>query len=216
MKFRLFKRTHELEQKIDRFLDKFSESSVLFRLAVRVYIKQGANDEFIARLKKVNLLESEADQLRREIETQLYSNTLIPDTRGDVLELIERIDEVLSQLEGPLWAFKIETPEIPKEFRTGFRKLTNMAVKAVDELGLSCHAFFLRPHDVPVYNHKVMLYEKEADIISTDLKQAIFASNLNLSHKLHLREFVEHIDSVADLAEDVADRLSIYAIKRTV
>ncbi len=216
MKFQLFRRTRELEQKIDSFLDKLSESSVIFRLAIRVYIKQGLNDEFQARLDRVNQLESEADDLRREIEKQLYSNTLIPDTRGDVLELIERIDEVLSQLESPLWAFKIETPEIPKEYRVGFRKLTNMSVKAVDELGLACRAFFRRPHDVPAYNHKVMLYEKEADIISTDLKQAIFASDLDLSQKLHLHEFVESIDSVADLAEDVSDRLSIYAIKRIV
>ena len=216
MKFQLFRRTRELEQKIDSFLDKFTESSVLFRLAIRVYIKQGLNDEFISRLKKVNQLESEADVLRRDIEKQLYSNTLIPDTRGDVLELIERVDEVLSQLEGTLWAFKIETPEIPKEYRAGFKRLTNMVVKAVDELCLSCRAFFTRPHDVSSYNHKVMLYEKEADIISTDLKQAIFTSELDLAHKLHLRDFVEHIDSVADMAEDVSDRLAIYAIKRIV
>ncbi len=216
MKFQLFRRTRELEQKIDSFLDKFSEASVLFRLAVRVYLKQGLCDEFIARLEKVNQLESEADYLRLEIEKQLYSNTLIPGTRGDVLDLIERIDEVFSQLEGPLWAFKIERPDIPKEFRVGFRKLTNMAVKAVDELGLGSRAFFSRPHDVSSYNHKVKLYEKEADIINTELKQAIFSSELDLAHKLHLRDFAEHIDSVADMAEDVADRLAIYAIKRIV
>jgi predicted phosphate transport protein (TIGR00153 family) len=214
--FHLFRRTRELEQKIDSFFDKLSESSVVFRLAVRVYIKQGLNEEFETRLKRVNKLESEADILRREIEQQLYSNTLIPDSRGDVLELIERVDELLSSLEGPLWAFTIETPDIPEEYRQGFRKLTNMVVKAVDELGLSGRAFFRSPHDVPAYNHKVMLYEKEADVISTELKKAIFNSDMDLASKLHLREFVESIDAVADLAEDIADRLAIYAIKRIV
>lgn len=214
--FHLFRRTRELEQKIDSFFDKLSESAVFFRLAIRVYIKEGLNEEFQTRLMHVNQLESEADGLRRDIEKQLYSNTLIPDSRGDVLELIERVDELLSGLEGPLWAFTIEAPEISKEFRPGFRKLTNMVVKAVDELGLSGRAFFRSPHDVPAYNHKVMLYEKEADVISTELKKAIFDSDLDLSRKLHLREFVEAIDGVADLAEDIADRLAIYAIKRTV
>jgi uncharacterized protein Yka (UPF0111/DUF47 family) len=89
-----------------------------------------------------------------------------------------------------------------------------MVVKAADELGLSGRAFFRNPHDVPAYNHKVMLYEKEADALSTHLKQAIFDSKLELARKLHLREFVEQIDEVADMAEDVADRLAIYAIKR--
>jgi len=212
----LFRRTKELEQKIDSFFDKISEAAVVYRLAVRVYLKEGLNKDFQDRLDRVNSLESDADNLRREIEQQLYSNTLIPDSRGDVLGLIETADQLLSQFEGSLWAFTIEQPQIPDEFKDGYKKLTGMVVKAVDELGLGARAFFRSPHDVPAYNHKVMLYEKEADIISTNLKKAIFGSNLELAHKLHLREFVEQIDGVADMAEDVADRLAIYAIKRLV
>ena len=122
----------------------------------------------------------------------------------------------MEQFEESLWAFSIETPDISAEFKDDFKKLTSMVVKAVDELGLSARAFFRSPHDVPIYNHKVMLYEKEADIIGTNLRKAIFNSDLDLVHKLHLREFVEQIDSIADTAEDVADRLTIYAIKRLV
>ena len=213
----LFRKTRDLEKQIDSFYDKLSESAVVFRLAVRVYIKEGLTEEFHARLERVNTMESEADHLRRDIESRLYAHTLIPDARGDVLGLIETSDELLSQFEGVLWAFANERPEIPGAFRTGYRKLTNMAVKAADELVLGARAFFRTPHDVPAYNHKVMLYEKEADAISTTLKSGIFASNkLSLAQKLHLREFVEHIDTIADMAEDVADRLAIYAIKRTV
>ncbi len=212
----LFRRTRQLEKQIDSFFDKLSESSVVYRLAVRVYMKEGANEEFEERLARVNKLESEADHLRRDIETQLYSNTLIPDSRGDVLGLIETVDQLLTRFEGSLWAFSIEKPEIPEEMRPGFKKLTNMVVKAADELGLGARAFFRSPHDVPAYNHKVQLYEKEADILSTALKRDIFDSDLELPRKLHLREFVEAIDSIADLAEDVADRLAIYSIKRTV
>ena len=212
----LFRRTKELEQKIDGFFDKLSEAAEVYRWAVCIYLKEGLNENFKARLDRVNAVESDADQLRRQIEKQLYSNTLIPDSRGDVLGLIETADQLLSQFEGSLWAFSIETPDISAEFKDDFKKLTSMVVKAVDELGLSARAFFRSPHDVPVYNHKVMLYEKEADIIGTNLKKAIFNSDLDLAHKLHLREFVEQIDSIADMAEDVADRLAIYAIKRLV
>jgi len=212
----LFRRTRQLEKQIDSFFDKLSESSVVYRLAVRVYLKEGANEEFEERLARVNKLESEADDLRRDIESQLYSNTLIPDSRGDVLGLIETVDQLLTQFEGSLWAFSIEKPEIPEELRPGFKKLTNMVVKAADELGLGARAFFRSPHDVPAYNHKVQLYEKEADILSTALKRDIFDSDMELPRKLHLREFVEAIDGIADLAEDVADRLAIYSIKRTV
>ena len=212
----LFRRTRQLEQQIESFFAKVSESSVVYRLAVRLYLREGMNNEFQDRLDRVNAMESEADRLRRDIEKHLYSHTLIPDSRGDVLGLIETIDHLLSQFEGSLWSFAIEQPEIPEEFNCGYRKLTNMVVKAANELVLGGRAFFHSPHDVPAYNHKVMLYEREADVISTNLKKAIFASDLDLAHKIHLREFVEQIDAVADVAEDVADRLAIYAIKRLV
>ncbi len=179
-------------------------------------MREGLTEEFQERLERINTLESEADDLRRSIEKQLYSDTLIPDSRGDVLGLIETVDQLMSQFEGSLWALSIEKPNIPDEYVNGFRKLTNMVVKAADELALSGRAFFRSPYDVPAHNHKVMLYEKEADAISTKLKTEIFASDLELAEKLHLRDFVEQIDSVADLAEDVADRLAIYAIKRIV
>ena len=214
--FHLFKRTSELEQKIDSFFDKLSETTVVYRLAIRAYLKEGLNDEFQDRLERVNKLESEADELRRDIEKQLYTNTLIPDSRGDVLGLIETVDQLFSLLVGSLWAFSIEQPVIPKNYRVGYRKLTTMVVKAADELGLGGRAYFRSPYDVPAYNHKVMLYEKEADILSTSIKRDVFSSDLDLAHKLHLKSFVEQIDSVADMAEDIADRLSIYAIKRTV
>jgi len=214
--FHLFKRTSELEQKIDSFFDKLSETTVVYRLAVRAYLKEGLDDEFQDRLERVNKLESEADVLRRDIEKQLYTNTLIPDSRGDVLGLIETVDQLFSLLVSSLWAFSIEQPIIPKDYRVGYRKLTTMVVKAADELGLSGRAYFRNPYDVPAYNHKVMLYEKEADILSTSIKREVFSSDLDLSHKLHLKSFVEQIDSIADMAEDIADRLSIYAIKRTV
>ena len=214
--YHLFRRTKELEQKIDSFFDKIAEGAVVYRLAVRCYLKEGLTEEFQSRLERVNTIETDADDLRRDIELQLYSNTLIPDSRGDVLGLIETADQLLSKFEGSLWAFRIEKPEIREEFRDGFKKLTGMVVKAVDELGLGARAFFRSPHDVPSYNHKVRLYEKEADIIGSNLKTAIFDSDLDLASKLHMREFVEQIDSIADMAEDVSDRLAIYAIKRLV
>lgn len=215
-KFRLFGRTKNLEQQIDEFLDKISESAVMFKLAVKIYLKEGANGEFGEKLAAVNAMESEADTLRRDIEKALYTYTLIPDSRGDVLGLIETLDQIMGLFEGALWAFDIEKPDVPSEFKPGFRKLTNMVVEAVDALVLGARSFFRTPHAVSDYNHKVMLYEKEADKISTRLKKDVFESELELSHKSHLRNFVEHIDNVADWAEDVSDRLAIYAIKRTV
>jgi len=215
-KFRLFRRTKELEFEIDGFLTKLSEAAILFKLAVKAYLRSGHCDEFIKKLDEVRQLESDADNLRRRIKTELYTQTLIPESRGDVLGLIETLDDLLNFFQDTLKAFSTENPEILEQFRPGFKQLTNMVVSAVDSLVLAARAFFHSPNAVNDHNHKVLLYEKEADKISDNLKQAIFDSDLDLAHKIHLRDFVTHIDNVADWAEDVSDRLEIYAIKRLV
>jgi len=215
-KFRLFRRTKDLENQIDNYLDKMSESAVMFKLAVKVYLRDGATEEFKQKLQQVNAAESEADHLRRSIEKELYTHTLIPDSRGDVLGLIETLDHVINLFEGTLWSLDIERPDIPEEFRRGFKQLTAMVVETVDALVLAARSFFRSPLAVADFNSKVLIFEKEADKISTKLKRKIFESDLDLPRKMHLRQFVEQIDNVADWAEDVADRLAIYAIKRTV
>ena len=210
-----FRRTKALESEIDAFLDKLSESGLLFKRAVQIYLNEGASAEFDEKLQAVNRMESEADKLRRSIVTQLYTQTLIPESRGDVLGLLENLDSVLSLYEGALWGFSIEQPDIPPEFRADFAVLCDQSVFAVESIVLASRAFFRNIEAVHDHMHKVMFHEKEADKISTKLKRAIFATDLPLYHKAHLRNFVEHIDNVADRSEDVADRLSVYTIKRS-
>jgi len=212
----LFRKTRALEGEIDEFLDKLSQCSLLFKIAIKAYLNDGWTEDFDAKRSDVNKMESEADNLRRAIETKLYAQTLIPESRGDVLGLIENLDELMNLYEGALWAFSIEKPEIPTEYHADYENLTDMATQAVDSLGMASRAFFRNIDAVGDHNHKVMFFEKEADKVSTKLKRAIFDSELDLSRKMHLRNFVEHIDNVADWAEDVADRLAIYAIKRTI
>lgn len=212
----LFRRTKALEGEIDDFLNKISEGALAFGLGVDRYIAHGRTPEFEEKLTHVNTLESEADHLRRSIETKLYSQTLIPESRGDVLGLLETLDSVLNLMEGTLWAFSIEKPDIPEPFREDFNDLTKRVVQCADALVQGSRAFFRNIEAVPDHNHKVMFFEKEADKVSTKLKRAIFDSDLPLPNKTHLRYFVENVDSIADRAEDVADRLAIYTIKRTV
>ena len=48
------------------------------------------------------------------------------------------------------------------------------------------------------------------------LKRAIFDSDLALEQKLHFRYFVDALDELADDAEDAAEWIAIYTIKRSL
>ena len=85
---------------------------MIYRLAVRTYLRERVSEEFTKRLKHVHEIEIEADALRRAIEKDIYSEMLIPDSRGDVLGLIETSDEIFSLFARSLWAFSNEKPQM--------------------------------------------------------------------------------------------------------
>jgi len=211
----LFKKTKKLEMKMDEFLDMVSQSGIAFCDGISAYINHN-EEQFKDHLKKIQQLENRADVLRKEIEQQLYSETLIPESRGDVLGLLENTDNVINRAKEILTAISVESPALDSEFHQDFVKVSEYAVNALEEMVGAIRNFMRNPMGVRDYLHKVYYYEKEADKISDRLKRKIFATSLDLSQKLHLRDFAHHIDSIADLAENVADRLAIYTIKRSV
>ncbi|MBW2220456.1 MAG: DUF47 family protein [Deltaproteobacteria bacterium] len=212
----ILKRKLGIEKQIDDFLDKVSESGLLFRQGVDSYLT-GHMEAFGNKLKQISDTEHQGDSLRRALEEMLYTQTLIPESRGDVLELLESMDTLLDQFKGALWRFDIECPEVCSEFHDDFRELGKTVSKAVESIVRSSRAFFKDISAVADHMHKVSFLETESDKISSRLQRAIFKrEDLRLSHRMQLRDFVRHIDKIADRAEDVADSLSIYVIKRSL
>lgn len=212
----IFKRTKQLEQDIDEFLEKIVQAGLIFRRALGIYLEHGASEEFDEILNQEKQLETQGDTLRRSIETHLYSHTLIPDLRGDVLSLLEDMDDLINEFEGNLFRFSIQQPVIPEDFHRGFSELTETVFICVESVVMAARAFFRDIRAVRDHNSKVMFYETEADKMSTRLQRAVFASDLPLENKRHISYFVERIDDIANAAEDIADRLAIYAIKREI
>jgi predicted phosphate transport protein (TIGR00153 family) len=211
----LFSRTKLLESKIDQYLDHTSEAGLLFHEALKDYLGDRV-EEFEERRKKVSELENHADSLRREVEHQLYIETLIPESRGDVLGLLEQTDEVISDIKTVLMQISVERPVVPEQICPGWLELVDYAGRAVQELVMGVRAFFRNPSGVADYVHKVAFWEKEADKVAERLKRNIFKLDVELSYKMQLSSFVTRVDSVTDQAEDVSERLSISTIKRTI
>ena len=212
----LFKSTKNLEGQVDEYLDTVSQGLLIFKEGVKDYLNKN-EESFGERLTEIDKKESKADSLRRSIENDLYRHSLIPEHRGDVLGLLESIDDVIDTAKETLMQFSVENPSIPAELNESFQNLSEKGSLAAEAMVRASRAFFTDVNAVKDHLHKVYFYEKEADKISDHLKRAVFQNeNLELAQKIHLRYFTLHIDNMADRAEDVADRLSIYTIKRSL
>ena len=211
----LFRTTKQLENQIDSFLDAVNQGVLVFKSGIKDYL-EGDQGRFAEHLASIGVLESRADELRRNIESQLYSHSLIPEHRGDVLGLLEHLDDVIDTAKETMNEFDVESPEIYPELKKEFLELCETAVAGAESVVLSVRAFFADVKAVKNHIHKVYFYEKEADKVAINLKRHIFQLAIDLSQKMHLHYFAVHVDSLADAAETVADRLAIYTIKRTL
>ncbi len=212
----LFRTTRALENKIDEYLDNVSNGLLVFVEGVRHYMHQ-QEESFQSNIQSIDDLEGKADRLRRSIENDLYTHSLIPEHRGDVLGLLETLDDVIDTAKETLNQFDVENPYIPEEFYDEYIELAEMASKAGEAVVQASRAFFKEVKMVQDHLHKVYFYEKEADKLGYRIKRKVFRTeNLELCQKFHLRYFALHIDTLADMAENVADRLAIYTIKRTI
>lgn len=213
----LFKNTKLLEQKVDEYLDFTSQTGIIFESGVKEYLNH-RDEDFERHVKHIRELERKADKLRRDIEDYVYIHTLIPESRGDVLSILENTDNVVDRAKDNLLEFSIEMPYIPDELKQDFLDLTSLAVQALEAMVSSTRTFFHDVNSVKHHLHKVHFYEHEADLVSENLKRKIFRCQTlpHLAFKNHLRYFTLHIDLIADLSEEVAERVSIYTIKRLI
>lgn len=216
VKISLFSNTKELEQKIDMLHDKIIEVAMVFKKAVNVYLQEKRSTDYRKLSKEIKIIEHDADCLRRDIENRLYSQNLIPDLRGNVLELVENLDKVINEFDEVAHQFYIEQPEIPEKYFERFKELVSQVCECAENLSMASRAFFRDLSVVRDYAQKVYWLEHESDKTSASLKEAVFASDLELAHKLQLESFLSEVADVADLAEDCVDRLLIYVIKRDI
>ena len=212
----LFGETKKLEREIDEFVDILSEVGLVFKSIIPTYLNHSANEKFDEMVERVKDMESKADKITKEVEHTLYEETLIPDARSDVLRLLEHLDEIIGLIQGNCYRFSIQKPAFPKDFHSDLINLTDVAIDSAESLCISVRSFFRDIKTVRDNAHKVTFYEKESDKQTSELQRKNFKSDLTLDQKMHLRYFVEKIDQIADHAEDIADELQIYSIKRSI
>jgi len=212
-----FKHAGKSIELIDKFMNNIDQGVLIFKEGVRNYLS-GNKESFQNNLRTLAHLETDADIAKREIENLLYTQALMPQLRGDILKLLEELDNIIDISKTSLFQFDVEVPFIPVELNQDLIKLTELSGSAVDAMLPAARAYFKSPEKVKEHIHRVYLYEKEADKLADSIKRRVFQEmpNLKLSEKFHLRYFTLHIESLSDSAEKVADLLAIMAIKRIV
>jgi len=212
-----FKKSVDLNLKIENFLEIISDISLLFDQVINDYLDEKVN-KYEEKINKIIKLESDADQLEREIKIMLYKYTLVPNIRGDILSLIKDLDNISDLIEETSKDFLIQKPEFPEKLHEEIKKMCEETIKCVDELRYATRSFFNEVHLINDHISKIKFYEHSIDEIQDDINKKIFNGSIvnELSRKIQLKNFISSIGDISDEAQQISDKLAIFSIKREI
>jgi len=212
-----FNPQREVEKRLVEYLDHWWECIECFQKGMCAYLVDGLGEELDFYYARIDKEESKGDELRRRIEVQLFARALLPESRGDILMVLEELDLVINRAESTIRQLVIERLQVEAWMISGLCRLTEVTVETCKTLHrMASH--LMRGEDDPVGElvHQVEKAESRCDHVEQDLLGKIFASDLDLSRKLQLKDFVRRIGTISDFAESAGDRIHIVSVKRRV
>ena len=178
------------------------------------YCASGDRVRLSENLATISGVESRADDIRREIEVMMYSKALFPESRGDILGLLETMDRVPNQAEAVVRMLRTHHIMIPQDYCGGIMELARLCQRCVGALLDASAKLFEDFTNATVAIGRIDELESEADKVEESLTERIFASDLEGSQKLILADLIKRIASVSDRAENAGDRIRIVVAKR--
>ena len=213
MKF-LWGKQREVEELIRRYCLEYGQCLDLFVAGINGYLDHGSREKLREDVDRTHQCESRADDILTEIGTVLYGSALFPESRGDILGLVEALDGVLNKAEASLRMPLHQHILIPEELGPKIRQLVDTVRECGRVLRKASELLFDKYHRAADYYGRVDQLESQADGQEAALVEKIFSSDLEIGRKLLLRDLVASISDVADRAEDASDRIRLILVKR--
>lgn len=212
-----WKKQETVEKMMAQYFERCDICFQLFEKAFEIYVDNGPGQAFESSVGKVHEAESSADDLRREIEHTLYGKSLLPESRGDILGLLETFDRLPNMAETVLNVIRCQRTRIPEDLLPSYRHLIDVNLQAYYLARKSVDVLMNNPRVTLHVTKEVDEKESESDRVERGIICDIFARDgLDNGMKLILKEIVLLIGSISDRAEGVADRIGIVAIKRQI
>ncbi|MGM9713533.1 MAG: DUF47 domain-containing protein [Prevotella sp.] len=200
---------------LDQFLDALDECVLVFKSGVKNYL-DGNSEAFNENMRSLTDLRNRTTDMRRSIENDLYSYTLVVDNRVDLLRLLECLDKIIDLLYKNLCQYEIEVPFFPAELNVDFLKLVEIAALSMEGAVQASKEYMRMPRFVTEKIHRIYYFEREVNKLAQSIKRHVFhdMENFKLSQKIHLRYFTLHVEELAVESVRVADQLSVMMIKQ--
>lgn len=212
----LFKKQQKIESLIFSYLENFRKTQELFADAFNVCTSDPFCNDFDFLTRQTHKHESRGDDIRDEINELMYGKALLPESREDIMRLLESVDKILGHFETVLHMIKGQQLEIPEFILPEVQELLTNSLESCDLMIEQVEALFSNKEGIRELVSKIDFQESQCDHIERGLISTIFASDLDLCLKMQTKEIVLLLGEISDQVDRVSKRINIIRMKRIV
>ena len=212
----LFKKEQQVQGLIFKYLDNLKMTQKHFEEAMDCYFEFGLGENCDFLITQTHKFESRADDTRHEIIEMMYSKVLIPESRGDILRLLESIDLIPNHFETLLFMIQGQKLEIPDFIIPDLRELMRVSLECCDLVIVQVEALFKKTEDIKALVFTIDSHESRCDHIEREIVRKVFDSELDPFQKIQLKDLAGHMGQISDQADRVSRGIYIISIKRRV
>ena len=214
----IFKKEKKVVELALEHATKTGESLAIMSAAVKASATNN-HGELDAAAARVNQIETEADDLLRDIRDLLYSGAYLPTIRGDLYRLLSAVDKITNRIEGCLNFVSSQRPGHFGSFLAEFNDILDLTSECYAHLEAALRAFFKPKGEVDELRARardVGEIESAIDERERTLTVQVFAADLSLAEKQHIVELLSRIARISDQIENTADELELLSLKSII
>jgi predicted phosphate transport protein (TIGR00153 family) len=211
-----FKKQRQVESLIYSYIENLQMTEKRFAEALNTCLENGICDHFDFLLEQTHKYESKADDIREDIKTFMYGKALLPESRGDIMGLLEAIDEIPRTFELLLYMIKTQKLDIPIFIVTDIKELIRISLESCDLMYNEVEALFKKSDELKPLVSSIDHNESHCDHIERRIISKIFDSDLDPFQKLQFKEMIINMGEISDQVDRVSKRLNIISMKRRV
>lgn len=164
--------------------------------------------------QRVFAAEREADDLRRDLLNRLSEGMFLPTDRGDLVQLVERVDDIADYANGAGRLLIVFPAAPPASLHDNIVLYGHLLEKATKQLGDALDKLAAGDGRKTLeLCTAVERTEEEADNLKATIYKQLFAMDLPAALLLLLHDLIEAMENTADKAEDAADLVRLLAVK---
>ncbi|MFW6257030.1 MAG: DUF47 domain-containing protein [Bacillota bacterium] len=206
---------NEIEDLLEKLTEQVEECLFNSLDAILEYIENGENEQVKKLSTIVHEAETKADEYRREIVSKLIQGALMPNTREDLLKLIENIDNIADGAEDVLdetLFISLDISELNKNQMEEMSELIKKQYKTLEKgLGFIFGDMVQALSKTGELEHLESMMDDYEEKIIRKLSER---DDLELAQKMAYRDTITSIANLGDIIENAGDNIEIIVAVR--